>query len=375
MLPASCQFLRGIAFACVIAVAAAACEEQGRPLTDSPPKSAGAYGEASGLQWFERQQSVFHGIPAKTLFALPAQERNQVLGRELERKTWSVFDLVNRVFNAFDPRSELGRINAAGDQTAFVVSGDLRPVIAVALEAAAKSGGAFDPTLWPLKELWRKAERDQTLPGDAALKEAVARAGAGKLCLKGKRLVFEHPGMSLDFGGIVKGYAVDLIATELRKKGVENALVQCGGEIRAWGKNRQGGDWRLGIQHPLKPDELWGSVCGMKELSVSTSGNYRQPIKIGDMLYYHIFDPHSGRPISTDVLGVTVLMAGADRSNALADAWATAMAVLGPERGLALAKQNGFDVLFILKDKGADAALRSVMTQGFRRYYRPWKEE
>lgn len=321
-------------------------------------------------EWFEKRFMVFNGIPARVLFALPKEKSD--LGPKLVDNVQNIFDKIDRLFNAFRVDSELGRINANPKPATISISGEFAKAYKIAEAAWKESCGAFDPTVFPLKNLWSEAKKKQAPPDEKAIGEALESVGMEKVEFSNQTLSLtkKSGGISLDFGGLAKGYAVDLIHDELKKNGVRHALVQCGGEIRSWGLNKKGKAFRIGIQNPLDNRKLYGSIGGLPELAVSTSGNYRQPIHIGGVTYYHIFDPKTGRPIPTDVLGVTVLVTGSDFPNSRADAWATAFAVLGPEDGMKEAIKAKVDVMFIVRAKG-DAEPRIIMTEMFRRLFEP----
>jgi len=336
-----------------------------RPEKD-PPKS-------DGLRWFDRQVFVFHGIPARTFFALPDDTESEARAQQIFAEIQKIYDQTDRIFNAFSPDSELGKINALNAAGKVSVSSELSEVIEIAKEIWSNGEGAFDPTVWPLKKLWSMAEKRQSPPSEDEIKAALLLIGMDKIRFskETRELELRAPGQSLDFGGLAKGWVVDRTADLLKNLGISNGLVICGGEIRSFGHNPDSKPWNIGVQHPLKEGELSGTIMVSSEISLSTSGNYRQPIQIGEVTYYHIFNPKTGKPIATDVLGVTVLLTQGVMPNSHADAWTKVLAVLGPEKGLAIAKKNGFDALFLMKSLQEGAEPEAIMTDGFRRVYTP----
>ncbi len=321
--------------------------------------------------WLERNTLVFHGIPARMLVETP----NKKARTEAQTAFDETFEAVEKVFSAFSKDSEIGRLNTSTEDSAVPISGDLFRALEISRDIHDRTEGAYDPTVWPLKRLWSRAKKNQKLPEKDVLSAALERVGMDRLKFfrnKEKEPMLQKlSGVSLDFGGMAKGLVVDRISERLKRAGIENGLVQCGGEIRSWGKNNNGKPWHIGVQHPLEENKLYGTVQADGDISLSTSGNYRQPIEIGDVTYYHIFDPKSGQPVSTDVLGVTVLIRGRDDGNARADALATAMAVMGPEKGLQAAKAAGAEVLFILKGADEKSPTRPVMSAGFEQVFKP----
>jgi thiamine biosynthesis lipoprotein len=231
-----------------------------------------------------------------------------------------------------------------------------------------ESQGRFDPTVWPLKALWRSAVVSQQVPDRAAIAAVLSHMGFGKVqvCALGRALRVVDPHTKVEFGAIAKGYAVDQVKRVLESEGVLSGLVQVGGEIACFGPP-SGQRWRLGIQHPKKDDQIWGTIAHKEGLRVSTSGNYRQPLQIGSQSYYHIFDPTTGLPASDRVLGVTTADLLNRANNSMLDGAATAITVLGVSKGLALANRLGIEALVLVEDEQAGIVER--MTDGFSSAY------
>jgi len=334
----------------------------------------GTSGETSALEevrpdWWETRRAIYHEIPTRVLFHLPGGDRSGA--RSLAESVWSEFDRIGSIFNSFDPSSEVGRLNdpAQAGRRSVPVSVDLHEVLRLSRQLWEASQGRFDPTVWPLKELWREAVRIDQPPSQAQLAEALASTGLAKLALPDSHdrgIDLPPVGLRFDFGGVAKGYAVDCVARLLQANGVEDALVQLGGEVFAFGDNA-GKAWRVGVQHPRDMRAIWGAISSAGSIRVSTSGNYRQMLEIDGKTYYHIFDPRDGRPVSTRVLGITTADLEGRASGALLDGAATAITVMGVEAGLAMARQLGIEVLILLADE--DDGVREVMTDPLRAHF------
>lgn len=321
------------------------------------------------VQWSEMTWTVFSGIPARVLLRwspdFPDEGKTRVKS-EIEK----MFGEIDQTFNAFKPTSLVSEFNRSPAHQVVKVSPLFTRAVELGAHVTAATGGAFDLSVWPLKELWSRAAERQIPPTREEIRAAAANVGPDVLTrLSEGEVMKNREGAALDFGGLVKGSVVDRIVDFLKRNGVTDGLVQCGGEIRAFGRNRQGGAWRLGVQDPLRDGEVVGHLAPEEEIALSTSGNYRQPIRIGETTYYHIFNPATGEPVSTDVLGVTVWVKGGPDSNALADAYATAMTALGPARGMELAQKLGFEALFVVKSDRPGENDDLVMTDGFRRVF------
>ena len=314
------------------------------------PSCRHAGGDDAETAWVDQQRTLYHGIPARVEFALPASRAPQAA--EVAARAWAEFDRVGEVVNAFSPSSEVGRLNGLHKTGPVAVSPDLDELLRLAAEAWVATDGAFDPTVWPLKGLWREAERTGQLPASPSVAAVMRDVGFDRVHASGAATwTFDAPDAALDLGGIAKGWAVDRVVDRLRAAGAVSALVQCGGEIGAFGAARAGGSWRIGVSDPLGAADPWGVISRSGPVSVSTTGNYEQPATVGGREYYHVFDPRTGAPIPTDVLGVTVVLLEGAWANARADALATGLAVLGPERGLERVDRiPGAAALFLVKD-------------------------
>lgn len=319
-------------------------------------------GEAFGTRWMVRARGV-GAVEAgsRTLTALVERE----------------LDAVDRAMSNWREDSEISRLNADGGRGAAAVSAPLAEVLAAALEVHRDSGGAFDITVAPLLRLYGfgpEAAPSGSAPDPASLVEARARVGSGRLSLEraaegGGLLRRSAEGIELDLSGIAKGYAVDRISAALAAAGFPEHLVEVGGEIRTQGS------WTVGIETPFGGGlpRVHRSFPAA-DRGVATSGGYRDyreasapsppaaaaEIPGGEDRYWtHIFDPRSGRPVERRSGSVTVL---AD-SCLLADAWATALFVLGPEAGYDLARERGLAALFLTA--ASDGTVVERATPGF----------
>ncbi|HBE89319.1 MAG TPA: FAD:protein FMN transferase [Elusimicrobia bacterium] len=258
-------------------------------------------------------------------------------------------DRVVKVFNAHDPDSELGRLNASAGAAPFGVSPELFGLIELSLRYSELTGGAFDITVGPVLDLWREARRTGRIPGTKALAAARARTGwRGVILDPGERTIkFAVPGMKLDLGGAAKGFVVDKGVEELRRRGVKAALIDAGGDLRAYGRPPGRKFWKIGIKHPREKGALLG-LLKLAEPAVATSGDYERYFEKDGKKYHHIIDPVSGGPAPRSV-GVTAVAP----TCAEADIIATALFVMGPEKGLALLETaGGLDAAVVTAEAG-----------------------
>ncbi len=241
--------------------------------------------------------------------------------------------------------SDVWRLNHAQGER-VPVSEETRAILSMAQEVSEASHGWFDVTIAPASALWDFKAEAPALPEAAALAEAAALVDYTQVTIApaGVRL---GEGQSIDLGGIAKGYVADALVSFLADRGVTDALVNIGGNVKALGQNERRGPWQVAIQDPAGQ---YGSGVGVVSLpsgySLVTSGVYERGFDLDGVRYHHILDPHTGYPIQNGVASVSILA----QSSLLADALSTACFALGAEEGLALAAAYGVEAFFILAD-------------------------
>jgi len=259
---------------------------------------------------------------------------------------------INQSMSTYDADSELSRFNHSGSTEWVPVSAPLFTVLTAALEIGRQSEGVFDVTIGPLVNLWGfgPENRTQDIPNADEIAATLERTGHDKLMLdETARAVRKiRADVHVDLSAIAKGYAVDQIAAVFERHGIEHYMVEIGGEIRARGDNAQQMPWRIGIDKPQTHGHAVQKVLVLDNAALATSGNYRNYFMIGDRRYMHVIDPATGWPAESHLASVTVLA----ETCMLADAWATALLVLGLERGLVMAEQLGLSALFIVDQGG-----------------------
>ena len=254
---------------------------------------------------------------------------------------------INASMSTYDPGSELSRFNASSSTDWYGVSAELANVVAAAQGVAEASGGAFDITVGPLVNLWGFGPGDSSgvPPSPEQVSAAKLRTGYGKLevRLSPPALRKSEPDLYVDLSAIAKGYGVDRVAALLDAAGIENYLVEIGGELRARGLNFRRKPWRIAVERPDPAGRTVQQVVALGDAAMATSGDYRNFFESGGTRYSHTIDPATGRPVTHDLASVTVV--GADAMHA--DALATALLVMGPDRGLQFAQASGLAALFI----------------------------
>ncbi len=252
---------------------------------------------------------------------------------------------LNGILSDYDPKSELRRLCAtAGQGKAVRVSEELWNVLVHADTLAKRSGGAFDVTVGPVVRLWRRARRRKLLPPPEILSKHRKLLGHHLVRFDPQRRTVEllKPGMQLDLGGIAKGYAVDEALAVLGQHGVTRALVDAGGDIGLGDPPPDKPGWLIGIA-PLQPNAPPRRHLWLSRVAVATSGDAWQYVEIDGRRYSHLVDPRTGVGL-TDHSSVTVIAP----DGITADGLASAVSVLGPEKGLKLIDQTRGAAAFIV---------------------------
>lgn len=270
-------------------------------------------------------------------------------------------DRINRLMSTFDPDSELSRFNRQQGTDWFDISQDTANVIALSLEVSRLTGGAFDISVGPLVDLWGFGvdKRHRTVPNPVQVEKRLAWIGYDKLELRQDPPAIRKsaPQLRIDLSAVAKGYAVDQLAALIQQKGIDNYLVEVGGELQLAGRRLDGEPWRIAVEKPLEDRREVERVLALSGTALATSGNYRNFYVEQGQRYAHTIDPRLGRPIRHRLASVTVL----DPSCARADALATALMVLGEERGRVLVEENRIAAYFLIHDKESLADYASPM--------------
>jgi len=281
----------------------------------------------------------------------------------MERGVAGELDLVNFTMSRFDSESELFRFNQSRDTRPFAMSEAAIGVIAAARLLSERTGGAYDITVAPLMRLWGFWDRQprRAMPSDAEIEAARAAVGwrLYEVSEKERTVRKLDPAVELDLSSIAKGAAVDRLANMFEAFHYENYMVEVGGEVRCHGANPEGEPWRIGIEKPVSGKREIEEVIALTDQAMATSGDYRQFYLLDGTRISHTMDPRTGRPVAHGLASVTVL----HDECMMADGWATALNVLGPDEGYALAAREGLAVLFIVR--GDDGRFTERATPAF----------
>jgi thiamine biosynthesis lipoprotein len=278
-------------------------------------------------------------------------------------------DVVVAEMSHWEADSNLGRFNRAGEGSWQALPPAFFDVLSFAMDVGRASGGAYDPCAGALVNLWgfgphgRFDQPGFVRPSDELVAAELARLAARPVLIEREgRRALQPGGVQLDLSSVAKGYGVDRLAYYLKTQGVHHYLVEVGGELRGAGVKPDGQPWwveleQVGDAAPGVIDQL---VLALHGLAVATSGDYRRYFELEGRRYSHTIDPRNGMPIANDLASVTVVHAQC----MAADAWSTALTVLGREQGLRMAERQGLAARFVARD--ADGGYTETMSTHLR---------
>jgi thiamine biosynthesis lipoprotein len=265
---------------------------------------------------------------------------------------------IDRQMSTYRNDSELSRFNQSKTGNWFTVSRPMAEVIAAAQEISKKTGGAMDVTVGPLVRLWHFGPTTTT-KGDAKPEFAPpttdSLAAARKVVgyeqlyvrLDPPELRKEVDDVEVDLSSIAPGYAIDELLELLVARGIANAMVEIGGEVRATGVRQDGKPWRGAIERPTDGGRMMQAAVPLTDAAIATAGDYRKFFEYGGQRYSHIIDPSTGKPVEHSLASVTVV---ADTCIE-ADGWDTPLLVLGPKKGFECAEKNSIAAMFISRGR------------------------
>ncbi|WP_422646086.1 FAD:protein FMN transferase [Xenorhabdus kozodoii] len=275
----------------------------------------------------------------------PAPESLQ---KEIDR----LLEEVNDQMSTYRPNSELSRFNQNREvNKRFPVSAATAKVVKEAIRINKLTEGALDVTVGPLVNLWGFGPegRITKAPTDEELAIRRGWTGIGYLSVEGNNLIKSIPELYVDLSSIAKGYGVDVVAEYLGSHNIKNYMVDIGGEVRTSGNNGKGNPWRIAIEKPSDSGMTQSAqeIIEPGNMSVATSGDYRNYFEQNGVRYSHTINPKTGRPITHNLASITVIAPNCMS----ADGFSTGLDVLGPEKGMELAEKLNIPVFMIVKTK------------------------
>ncbi|OPA74007.1 thiamine biosynthesis protein ApbE [Paenibacillus selenitireducens] len=293
-------------------------------------------------------------LVAKTLFKFDTVINLKLYGDQAAQKHLKeiekMLDQIDEQINMSNNKSEIYQVNAAAGKDAVQVSQGTYDLVKASLDYAIDTKGAFDPSVGSLVNLWKIGNGGQHPPAESLIQQAKSLVNYRDIEMDDKNLTIKlaKAGMSLDLGGIGKGYAADLVSDYLHEEKVESAIIDLGGSsIIAIGSKPTGESWRIGLQDPDRErgDQL--AVVQLQDETIDSSGVYERFFMDNGVRYHHILDPKTGYPTQNGIKSVTII--GGTATDA--DVLSTAVVIMGLEDGLAYIKQKpDVEAMFIMED-------------------------
>ncbi|OHD53905.1 MAG: hypothetical protein A2Y33_00640 [Spirochaetes bacterium GWF1_51_8] len=276
---------------------------------------------------------------------------------EVDRAADGAFGLIEALekkFSVTDTNSAIYQLNR---DKSVEADSEMLTVFSNTLAMSAWTSGAFDPTIYPLVALWGFFSDQFRVPTAQEIQSIMKSVDYMKITITGGKVILDG-GVSVDFGGILKGYAVDQAVEHLTANGIVSGIVNAGGNLKVFGVKPDGSNWEIGIRHPRDKGGIY-TVLSLKpgaEMSVATSGDYERFFMENGTRYHHIMSPFDGYPVHNGVVSVSI----AHESAMLCDGLSTSLFVMGAEKGIEFADKNGIAAMIITEKDGMLIEHRSV---------------
>ena len=269
--------------------------------------------------------------------------------RKAEKIIDKVFDEIKRIelmTSKFIPNSEVSKINQSSNENAYPISEEVYNLLKVSVHYSQITRGAFDITIGVIQDLWNFDNEEGQIPSSGTLLPLLSLVGFKNIALKENFHVrLKKKGMKLDLGAIAKGYAVNRGIEILRNNHINNAILNGGGDLKCIGEKKQGSPWEIGVRHPRDPSSIIATLKGNNQ-AIATSGDYQNYFVKNKVRYHHLLNPETGWP-AKGTQSATIISNNA----MLADAMATAVFIMGPERGIEfIESQKGLEGFLITSD-------------------------
>ncbi len=298
----------------------------------------------------EREQYSINGATMGTTYSVKViLPKEYIHNLDLQEAIDSVLSDVNEKMSTYISDSELSLFNQNQGVHWIDISNDLAHVISTSIMISKESNGSFDITVGPLVNLWGfgPTKNDSLIPKNSEVSKILSEIGIDNLELDLINLKIRKkiPQIYCDLSAIAKGYGVDKVGLFLESIGLNEYMIEIGGEVRVKGMNKDNKKWKIGISSPSQNNLQ--QIIGISNLSMATSGDYFNYFEVDNIRYSHTIDPRTGRPIKHKLASVTVIHQNCE----MADAYATAIDVMGPEEGFKFALAKELPIFMIVREE------------------------
>ena len=269
-----------------------------------------------------------------TIIDITVVSRNQKEATAAIDAAYAEIERIEALLSKYVPESQVSAINRhAGESETVQVDAEVVAIIQRALNYAERTSGMFNMAMGAIIDLWGVGTEHEGVPDDDDVYHRLQLIDSRNVEVGEQTVRLAQAGMSIDLGGIAKGYGIDRALAIIREHGIQHMLVNAGGDIRSAGAKPDGTPWRIGIQHPRKSGLL--GVVELRDAAITTSGDYERFFVYEEVRYHHLFDPRTGTP-ARGCQSVTILTGTAEA----ADVYSTAVFIMGPEQGLAFIEEH-----------------------------------
>ena len=310
------------------------------------------------------EQYVFSGLTMGTTYQVKVVPGGVPVPDNFGKTIQSTLESLDSTFSTYQTDSELMSLNRTPVGETMSLSQPMMRVLGISDQVFQLTGGAFDPTVGPLVNLWGFGPdpSQDKVPELSKIKTQLGRIGFGKLAVDhGAASARRTADIQLDLSAVAKGFAVDVVAELLTSHGLVNYLVEVGGELRTNGLKANGQPWRIAIESPTLERREVQQALTLGNAAIATSGDYRNYFERGGRRYSHTIDPRTGFPITHQLASVTVIA----EDTASADALATGLMVMGHTESLALAEKNDLAIYLLVKE---EAEFKAYYSSAFPPY-------
>lgn len=310
------------------------------------------------------EQYVFSGLTMGTTYQVKVVPAGVPVPDNFGKTIQSTLESLDSTFSTYQTDSELMSLNRTPVGETMSLSQPMMRVLGISDQVFQLTGGAFDPTVGPLVNLWGFGPdpSQDKVPELSKIKTQLGRIGFGKLAVDhGAASARRTADIQLDLSAVAKGFAVDVVAELLTSHGLVNYLVEVGGELRTNGLKANGQPWRIAIESPTLERREVQQALTLGNAAIATSGDYRNYFERGGRRYSHTIDPRTGFPITHQLASVTVIA----EDTASADALATGLMVMGHAESLALAEKNDLAIYLLVKE---EAEFKAYYSSAFAPY-------
>jgi len=311
----------------------------------------------------EPKLQKIEGFAQGTTYHISYWTTGQVDTKAIEATVGAIFENIDKTLSNYRPDSRIEQFNASTSTTSQEVGPEIVSLVRVSRNVYELSHGCFDLTIKPLFDLWGFKADKLNIPDQATIDEQLTQVGMNKIeVVDDTHLLKTLPNVRVDVSAVAQGFSVGQISDALEQQGIKNYMVEIGGELKTNGHKPDGQAWRIAVEKPLPAERSIHKIITMPKdvpMSVMTSGTYRHYFDANGQHYSHILDARTGRPVTHNLVGVTVL----HENPTIADAWSTTLLCLGQQDGMKLANSEKINAIFIRQQ---DSELLETQSESLR---------